>query len=158
MANPIIESDADPGLSLTRIFDAPREAVFRAWIDPAQIARWIGPRSIKAEVDKMDARPGGAYRIIMHGPTGETNTVQGAYRDLVPPERLVFSWAWEDQAGRPQHETTVAISFRAVGDKTEMTLRHDRFDSKEARDNHDHGWTGSFDKLSEVLAGGPGRV
>jgi uncharacterized protein YndB with AHSA1/START domain len=158
MANPIVEDKAGLSLTLTRIFDAPREVVFRAWIDPAQIARWIGPRSIKAEIDKMEARPGGAYRIIMHGPTGETYTVQGIYRELVAPERLVFSWAWEDEAGRPRHETVVAITFRAVGDKTEMTLRHEWFESKEARDNHDHGWSGSFGKLAEVLAGAPGRT
>jgi uncharacterized protein YndB with AHSA1/START domain len=158
MANPIVENDANLGLTLTRVLDAPREVVFLAWVDPVQIARWIGPRSIKAEIDKMEARPGGAYRIIMHGPTGETYTVTGTYRELVPPERLVFSWAWEDDAGRPRHETVVAITLRAVGDKTEMTLRHDWFESKEARDNHDHGWTGSFDKLAEALAGAPGRT
>ena len=156
MANPIVENDADLSLTLTRILDAPRDAVFRAWVDPAHIARWIGPRSIKAEVDKMDARPGGAYRIVMHGPTGEAYTVRGIYRELAPPERLVFSWGWEDETSRPRHETVVTISFRAVGDKTEMTLRHEWFESKEARNNHDHGWSGSFDKLAEVLAGAPG--
>jgi uncharacterized protein YndB with AHSA1/START domain len=158
MANPIVENDADLSLTLTRILDAPRDAVFRAWVDPAHIARWIGPRSIKAEVDKMDARPGGAYRMVMHGPTGETYTVRGIYRELAPPERLVFSWAWEAETSRPRHETVVTINFRAVGDKTEMTLRHEWFESKEARDNHDHGWSGSFDKFAEVLAGAPGRV
>ncbi len=70
---------------------------------------------IKVEGDKMDARPGGAYRIVMHGPTGVTYTVQGIYRELAPPERLVFSWAWEDEASRPRHETVVTIGFRAVG-------------------------------------------
>ena len=158
MADPVAGIDADLSLHLTRIFAAPREALFRAWTDPAEIARWLGPRSIEAVVDKMEARPGGAYRIVMHLASGEIHTVQGVYREVVPPERLVFSWAWEDEAGRAGHGTVVAVTLRAVGDQTELTLRHQRFENREARDNHDHGWTGSFDKLGEVLAGAPGRA
>jgi uncharacterized protein YndB with AHSA1/START domain len=158
MAAPAPNDDAELAVTLTRIFDAPREAVFRAWIDPVQIARWIGPRSIKAEVKEMDARPGGAYRIVMHGASGEIYTVRGSYREVAAPDRLVFSWAWDDDSGQPKHATTVTVTFRALGDRTEMTLRQERFESRQELDNHEHGWTGSFDKLAEVLAGGPGRA
>ncbi len=151
-------SDADRTLVLSRVFDAPREAVFRAWIDPAQIARWIGPRSVKAEIVAMDARAGGVYRIAMHHEKGGVSTVEGVYREVAVPERLVFTWGWQDDSGKPGHETVVAITFKAIGEKTEMTLRHERFENKTRRDSHKQGWTGSFDKLAEILAGKPGRV
>lgn len=161
MANPARpaagKSKADTSLALTRSFDAAAGAVFQAWIDPAQVARWIGPRSVKATVEKMEARIGGAYRIVMHEASGATHTVEGIYREIAPAKRLVFTWAWLDEAGKRGHESLVTIELRSLGKKTEMTLRHERFDSKESRDRHDHGWSGSFDKLAEVLAGKPGR-
>jgi uncharacterized protein YndB with AHSA1/START domain len=164
MANPgklgAAEADAALWLEITRIFNAPREDVFRSWIEPERIARWIGPRSIKAEVVKMDARPGGSYRIRMHGESGDVYIVGGVYREVVAPERLVFTWRWEEDGHghRMGHESVVEITCRAVGRKTEMTLRHGRFETRESRDNHDRGWSGSFDKLAEVLAGKPGRA
>jgi hypothetical protein len=66
--------------------------------------------------------------------------------------------AWEDEAGKPGHDTLVTVTFRAIGNRTEMTLRHEPFDTKTSRDDHSHGWIGSFDALIEVLAGKPGRV
>jgi uncharacterized protein YndB with AHSA1/START domain len=152
-------NDADRTLVLTRRFEAPREAVFAAWIDPASVARWIGPRSVKAEVLQMDARPGGTFRIAMHGASGLVNTVNGTYREVARPKRLVFTWAWE--IGKPTqsagHATLVTLTFRAVGTATEMTLHQAPFETKASRDDHDLGWAGSFDKLAEVLAGLPGR-
>lgn len=157
-AKPAAASDADLKLVITRTFDAPRAAVFKAWVDPAELARWLGPRSIKAEVKKMDARPGGAYRIVMHGEKGAINVVHGQYREMAPPERLVFTWAWEEDgaAHMSGHETLVTLAFKAAGRKTEMTLCQERFDSKASRDSHNDGWAGSFDKLADLLAGRPG--
>lgn len=153
-------SPASPGaddaltLVLTRMLDAPREAVFKAWTDPAQVVRWKGPRGIQAEVQKMDARAGGSYRVAMHGTPNGVMVVRGVYREFVPPERLVFTWAWEEDATthRAGHETLVTVTLRAVGNRTELTLRHENFDSAQSRDSHGHGWNGSFDKLAEFLA------
>ncbi len=156
------QAAADPERTLvaTRVFDAPREDVFRAWIDAAQLAKWMGPRSIvRADATKLDARPGGGYRIVMHADSGNTYTVGGIYREVVPPERLVFTWAWEGGGdSRPGGETLVTVTFRAIGRKTEMTLRHEFFETKETRDQHNSGWDGSFDKLSELLSGAKGRA
>ncbi len=151
------KSESKLSLTMTRSFDAPADAVFRAWTDPRQLGRWIGPRSFEAKVVKMEARKGGAYRIALRGESGERHTVQGVYREFAPAKRLVFTWAWLDEAGKPGHESLVTIDLKPTGKKTEMTLRHERFDSQESRDRHDHGWSGSFDKLAEVLAGKPGR-
>jgi len=89
---------ADAGLVLviTRQFDAPRERVFDAWLDPAQIAKWIGPRSVKAEALELRPQAGGAYRIDMKGVDGTNGPVVGGiYREIIRPERLVFTWKWE---------------------------------------------------------------
>jgi uncharacterized protein YndB with AHSA1/START domain len=148
----------DTSLVLTRTLDAPREAVFAAWIDPKQFARWMGPGTIRAEIDALDARVGGAYRIIMHGtpnPAGKS-VVAGTYREIVPPSRIVFTWAWEEDlmAHRMGHESVVTITLRAVGSRTELTLRHEKLESSQSRDSHAQGWAGCVDKLVEYLKTG----
>ena len=155
-ATPAPKSEDTIELTMTRRFDAPAAEVFGAWTDPARIGRWIGPRGISAEAKQMELRPGGAYAIAMHMPSGEIKTVRGVYREIRPPERLVFTWAWDGEGGKPGHETLVTITFRALGQgaspATEMTFHHQRFADMAARDSHQGGWTGSFDKLAEFLA------
>lgn len=145
--------DPDRVLRIVRVFDAPRTKVFEFWTDARLIARWIGPRTIKrVDVPVLEARKGGAYRIVMHGESGGTHVVRGVYREVAPPERLAFTWSWEDDAGRPKHESIVTVTLRALGPKrTEMTLHHEVFESKDSRDSHAQGWGGSFDKLAERL-------
>jgi uncharacterized protein YndB with AHSA1/START domain len=154
-ARPAAVVDDALTLVLTRTFDAPREAVFKAWTDPTQVARWKGPRGIQAEVKQLDARAGGGYRVAMHGTPNGTMVVRGVYREFVPPERLAFTWAWEEDSTthRAGHESLVTVTLRAVGGRTELTLRHENFDSAQSRDSHGHGWNGSLDKLAEFLAG-----
>jgi len=141
-------------LIITRTFDAPRERVFDAWLNAKTISRWIGPRSIQAEAKLLEPRVGGRYRIFMRGSDGKGPTVSGTYREIKRPERLVFTWTWEGDHphGTGGHETLVTLTFRAVGAKTEMTMRHENFESKASRDSHNQGWNGSFDKLAEALA------
>ena len=152
---PVPSAKSDLALVITRSFDAPRERIFDAWLDPAQIAKWIGPRSIRAETLESSAKVGGLYRIHMRGTDGSDGPiVSGVYREIVRPERLVFSWAWETahSQGMAGDETVVTLIFRERGGKTEMILRHEGFATKESRDSHDKGWNGSFDKLAELLA------
>lgn len=144
-------------LTITRIIDAPRETVFNAWIDPAQLARWLGPGAIAAEIERLEPRPGGAYRIRMRRPDGATNVVGGVYREIIPAERLVFTWIWEaaGAAFNGGRESLVTVTFATRDGKTEMTLRHERLVNPESRDSHRHGWTGTFDKLAELLTARP---
>ena len=148
---------------ISRTFDAPREKVFDAWLDAAQIPKWMGPRGVTADADRLEPKVGGGYRIVMHTPDG-TPTVGGVYKEIARPEKLIFTWAWEQArniapgghhekgVSAPGHETLVTVTFRDVGGgKTEMTLLHERFANAKARDSHSHGWTGSFDKLAELL-------
>lgn len=159
-ANPAAAADTLPSLTVTRLYDAPREAVFRAWTDPEQFSRWMGPGSIRAEVTQMDTKPGGAYRIAMHGTPKGMSVVSGTYREVVPPERLVFTWAWEEDVSthRAGHELIVTVTLKAVGARTELTLRHERLESTTSRDSHGQGWNGCLDKLAPFLAANAGRA
>jgi uncharacterized protein YndB with AHSA1/START domain len=146
----------DINLVLTHSFDAPRERVFDAWLDPAAIGKWIGPRVIKADVKELVPKVGGRYRIHMKGADGsEGPVVSGTYREIVRPERLVFTWSWETPHphSKAGHESLVTITFKERGGKTEMTLRHEHFESNEARDSHNQGWNASFERLAELLTG-----
>ena len=149
-------ADSDTVLVITREFDSPREAVFWAWLDPKSIARWIGPRSVKAEVLEFTPKIGGHYRIYMCGADGSTGpTVTGTYREIERPERLVFTWKWETghPMGAAGQETLITLTFREIArSKTQMTLLHEFFESKDSRDSHNQGWTASFERMAEVLA------
>jgi uncharacterized protein YndB with AHSA1/START domain len=148
-------ADAGIKLVLTHSFDAPRERVFDAWLDPRAIGKWIGPRVVKAEAKELDPKVGGRYRIHMKGADGSDGpVVTGTYREIVRPERLVFTWSWETAHphGLAGHETLVTLTFEEYQGKTKMTLRHERFESTESRDSHNQGWNASFEKLAEILA------
>jgi uncharacterized protein YndB with AHSA1/START domain len=151
-ATNLVTEPADRVLTITRIFDAPRSLVFKAWTDSDHIARWWGPRGFKSDVIKNDLRPGGSYRIHMLGPDGDHWT-QGLYREVVPPERLVMVGSWADAQGNPTRpETTLTLLFEDVGGKTKLTLHNAIFESVTARDLHNGGWNSALDCLAEYLA------
>ena len=151
-ATNLVTEPADRVLTITRIFDAPRSLVFKAWTDSDHIARWWGPRGFKSDVIKNDLRPGGSYRIHMLGPDGDHWT-QGLYREVVPPERLVMVGSWADAQGKPTRpETTLTLLFEDVGGKTKLTLHNAIFESVTACDLHNGGWTSALDCLAEYLA------
>ena len=97
----------------------------------------------------MDIRVGGRYRIVMHGPDGELHRVGGAYREIVPNRKLVYTWAWEST---PERESLVTVEFKPAGQGTELLVTHQRFFDSDARDRHQHGWNGCLDRLGRYLA------
>ena len=139
-------------LVITRIFDAPRELVFRAWTEPDRAARWWGPRGFVTTYCSMDVRPGGTFRVCMRSPQGADHWKQGVYREVVEPERLVFTFAWEDGKGKPAHQTLVTVTFAERGDKTELKLHQAMFETVEARNTHQHGWTSTLERFAQYLA------
>ncbi len=143
---------ADRALEISRIVDAPRELVFKAWTDPEEIARWWGPQGFTTTSLTMDLHPGGAYRACMRSPTGTLHCRQGVYQEIVPPERLVFTFAWEDAAGDPGHETVVTVTFAEQGGKTLLTLHQATFETVAACDDHRGGWTSCLERFAEYLA------
>jgi len=145
-------STAERVLVIIRVFDAPRQLVFKAWTEPAHLVRWWGPQGYTTPSCKMNVHPGGAFRFHMRSPEGTGHWLRGVYREIVEPERLVFSWAWEDAEGTPGHETLVTVSFAEQGAKTKLTLHQAIFESVTARDAHQTGWTSCLDRLAEYLA------
>jgi uncharacterized protein YndB with AHSA1/START domain len=139
-------------LVITRLLDAPRAMVFAAWIDQDQAAQWWGPKGFTSVSCTMHVRVGGVWRRVMRSPDGAELTARGVYREIAAPERLVFTYAWEDAAGNPKHETLVTLTFADLGGKTELTLRHALFETVAARDDHRDGWSGCLERFAEYLA------
>lgn len=100
----------------------------------------------------MDAKPGGAWRTVMRSPDGQQHRVGGVFREIAPPEKLVLTWAWEDDKGKPGHETVITVEFRDRKGSTELVLTQRLFESTQARDLHGQGWTSTFDKLGAFIA------
>jgi uncharacterized protein YndB with AHSA1/START domain len=142
-------------VTLTRVFDAPRELVWRAWTDPKQMAQWFGPRGFSATCE-LDVRVGGALRIVMHGCDGNDYPMKGVFREVVAPERLVFSNIAVDQEGNHllKGETTVVLETQ--GDKTKLTLHAHAAGLVPAAPQMlagmEAGWSQSLDKLKELVA------
>ena len=138
-------------LRLTRTFAAPRDAVFRAFTDPAELVRWWGPEGFDVPELRLDPRPGGAWRTCMRAPDGTLYCVGGVYREFLPPERLVLTWTWESDS-MAGVETLVTLEFRERGEGTELVLTHEGLPRPEARDKHGEGWRGCLDCLERHLA------
>jgi uncharacterized protein YndB with AHSA1/START domain len=149
----VASEPSDRVLVITRIFNAPREMVFKAWTDHAHLARWMGPRGFRSTVLHSDLRAGGAYRIHMRGPDGDDHWMQGVFQEIVQPERLVMAGSWGDAKGNPTSpETLLTITFEEHDRKTRLTLHQAVFESGTARDLHRGGWNSSLDRLAEYLA------
>ncbi|MGH7532726.1 MAG: SRPBCC family protein [Gemmatimonadales bacterium] len=141
-------------LVITRVFEARRELVFAAWTEREHLDRWQGaPQGFTVTVEQSDIRPGGKYRICMRSPDGVDHWLQGTYREVVHPERLVFTHMWTDAHGTPGPETLVTVTLVEHAGKTELTLRQTGFPSDGSRDGHRDGWTSTFDRLAEYLGG-----
>lgn len=148
---------AERELVITRIFDAPRELVFKAWTDPKHLAQWWGPKGFTNPVCELDVRPGGAILIHMTGPDGVVYPMKGVYREIVPPERLVFTdSAFEDEQGNPQLEGLTTVTFVEHEGKTKLTVHavvvKSTPDVAAALEGMEEGWNQSLDKLAEHLA------
>lgn len=144
----------DVDLIITRTFDAKPENVFKAWVDPKQVAKWYGPEGFTNDVHEFDAREGGAYRLTMKGPDGSSHPLRGVFKTIQKPTKLVFTWAWDEGSGPAsmEGETLVSVEFKAVGDKTEMTMTHAGFADEKAKEMHSMGWSSSFAKLEKLFS------
>jgi uncharacterized protein YndB with AHSA1/START domain len=143
-------------LTITRVLDAPREVVFAAWTDAKQAAQWWGPEGFTTISCEMDVRVGGTYRACMRSPEGTRHCRRGVYREVVRPERLAFTFAWEDAAGNPGHETILTVTFADTGGgKTRLTLHQAMFETASARDAHHTGWASCLERFAAYLATAP---
>ncbi len=151
-------------LAITRVFDAPRELVWKAWTDPERVKCWWGPEGFTSPEARTDPRPGGKYVYAMRSPEGQDFWSTGVYRELVEPERIVATDSFSDPQGNvipaSQYgmtgdwplELTVTVTFEEVDGKTRLDLRHEGFPDRENREMAGAGWNQSFDKLEGCLA------
>ena len=147
---------AEPGkqeIIATRIFDPPRQLVFKAYTDPDLLAQWWGPRYLTTTVEKMEVRQGGVWRYVQRDPDGNVYAFHGVYHEVNSPERLVYTFEYE---GTPGHVLLVTNTFEEVDGKTKLT-DHSVFQSVEDRDGMmgegmEDGGVETMDRFDELLA------
>lgn len=137
-----------PSLEVRRTYNVPRERVFAAWAEPERLRRWLAPPDATISELAADVREGGTYRIAMRMSDGELWAVRGTYREVLKPERLVFTWSWEEDKPEDEVVTIVTIELYDRGGATELVLTHAGFVEKESRDRHEGGWKMLLDQLA----------
>lgn len=133
-------------LQLSRVLPLPRAVVFRAFSSADELAQWWGPEGFTTPTVDFEPRVGARYRIEMQPPDGERFHLSGEFREVEPPARLAFTFAWEDP-DPDDVENLVELSFRDLGDSTEIGLIQGPFKTEPRRELHRNGWTESFDRL-----------
>jgi len=145
---------AERAITMARVFNAPRELVWKVYTDPDLVGRWWGQRNSTTTVDKMDVKPGGVWRYIQKEADGTEYAFNGVFKEVKAPERLVYTFEFEPLAG---HISTDTITFEEQpGGKTKITART-TFTSLEDLDGMiqsgmESGATESWDQLEELLA------
>lgn len=144
-------------VEIRRVFQVGREALFDAWTEPDALKAWFGPDGVETRVADVDLQIGGMYRFELHLPDGAVVEHRGVYQEIVPSEKLVFTWVLKNQAcegSSGEHmETRVTVLFRELAEQaTELYLLHEGLPTKKSRDGHTFGWNGCFDGLRKYLA------
>jgi uncharacterized protein YndB with AHSA1/START domain len=134
-------------LQITRVINAPRERVYAAWTDPAQLKQWFGPETVQTREVIADARAGGEFRWDLINSEGEEMTMRGEYRELRPNKKIVFTWQWPDDPDWEDHVSVVTVELFDAPEGTELRLIHEQLPSEESRDRHSEGWTSALKKL-----------
>ncbi len=147
---------AEPGkqeIVMMRVFDAPRELVFKAYTDPNLIPKWWGPSSLTTTVDKMDVRLGGVWRFVQRDADGNEYGFHGVYHESLAPERLIYTFEFEPMPGHVLLET---VRFEEHDGKTKVTVTS-VFQTVEDRDGMlqsgmEEGAVETWDRFAELLA------
>jgi len=142
------------GITITRLFDAPREQVWREWTEPERFADWFGGSESEVPLASvsMDVRPGGSWRLTMFAEPGRREIKwKGEYREVVAPERLVFMVS--DQPGEDAYELVTVVLTDLGGGRTEMRFEQRGTLPPEVYERAGQGWSGFFDRIAERLSG-----
>ena len=147
---PDVTSAAETTLVVRHTYAAPRARVFDAWLDPLKVQRFMTPEGCSVGTAQIDARVGAPYSFSMNTPDGPM-TVRGVYREIRRPERITFTWAWDEDDPALAHESFVTLDFTERDGKTELVLTHERLRNAESRDGHRRGWTSILEVLEREL-------
>jgi uncharacterized protein YndB with AHSA1/START domain len=148
---------AESDVFFKRVFDAPRELVFKVWTEREHLSKWWGPKGFTNPLCEIDLRPGGAMRIDMRGPQGTVYPMSGQFLEIVPPERLVFVSSALDEADKPLFEVMNIVTFEEHDGKTMLTLHASVFKmtgglAAQYISGMEMGWTQSLERLRECIA------
>jgi uncharacterized protein YndB with AHSA1/START domain len=153
-----LQKPDDATLILRRVLNAPQELAYQVWTSAEHVKLWMQPEpGMQIPFAVMDVRVGGKFRIQMQQTDGEYFTAQGVFREVKPPEKLVYTWDWEKDGSGEEFgetegkETLVTVEFLKRGDRTEMIFTHTRFATVETRDSHARGWSRIIDCLVVFL-------
>jgi uncharacterized protein YndB with AHSA1/START domain len=138
-------------LEMERVLPAPRPVVFAAFSDPNELVKWWGPEGFTVPSLTFPARVGESYRIEMRPPEGDPFYLIGEFREVDPPARLAYTFVWEPP-DPDDVETLATLSFRELGESTEVAFTQGPFKTEERRALHRDGWSDSFDKLEQVIS------
>jgi uncharacterized protein YndB with AHSA1/START domain len=138
-------------LEIKRVLPAAPEVAFRAFTDASELARWWGPKGFTIPSVEFEARVGESYRIEMQPPEGDSFYLTGEFSAVDPPRRLAYTFLW-DPPDPDDLETLVALSFRDLGESTEVSLTQGPFETEARLELHRDGWTDTLDKLERLLA------
>jgi len=138
-------------LHLERVLHAPRERLFEACVEPAQLGEWWGPAGFTALSVELDVRTGGRYRIAMQPPDGEAFHLRGRYTEVDPPHRLAYTFEYEESDPDDQ-ETLVTLSFFDHLDGTRLAFEQGPFATQGRYELHQTGWSETFDRLADYLS------
>jgi uncharacterized protein YndB with AHSA1/START domain len=140
---------------INHTFDARRERVFKAWTDPKLVQRWWGPHGFTNPVCEIDARPGGVIRVHMQGPEGTIYPMTGVYREVVEPERIVFTSTPLDDKGNPMFEVLTTVTFVERAGKTHVSVHNRVLMTTAGADMYlqgmEAGWSQSLVRLEEIV-------
>jgi uncharacterized protein YndB with AHSA1/START domain len=138
-------------LEVKRLIKAPRDRVYAAWIDPAQLKQWFGPEGVRTYDLVADVRVGGKYRWDLTNAEGEKMTVRGEYRELQPGRKIVFTWQWDDDDVWKDRTSIVTVEFDDAEGGTEVRLTHVKLPSEQSRNRHTEGWESVLDRLEKLF-------
>ena len=138
-------------LEIKRFINAPRNRVYAAWTDPAQLKEWFGPESVRTRNLVAEPRIGGKFRWDLTNPEGEEMTVHGEYRELQADRKIVFTWQWDDDEAWEERVSLVSVELSDRDGGTELRLTHTQLPSEESRDRHHEGWNSVLDRLEKFF-------
>jgi len=139
-------------LEIKRSINAPRDRVYAAWTEPAQLKEWFGPENVRTRNFTADARVGGKYRWDLINEEGEDMTISGEYRELIPGKKIVFTWKWDDDEAWKNTSSVVTLELSDRDGGTELRLIHEKLPSEESRDRHNEGWNSVVDRLEKFFS------
>jgi uncharacterized protein YndB with AHSA1/START domain len=139
-------------LEIKRLIKAPRDRVYAAWTDPAQMKLWFGPENVQTRDLTADARVGGEFRWDLTNSEGEKMTMRGEYRELQPNKKIVFTWQWQDDEDWENRASIVTVELDDANGGTELRLIHEQLPNEDSRDGHTQGWNSALDKLEKFFS------